>query len=80
MVQPKPKPIHDYPVGCYLNYMKDPNWHSCSKSSSNASSEKLRGVMNQVNLILYQSFTRFIKIYLLKFEKIEKLNKLNHGI
>lgn len=27
MVYPKPKTVHDYPIGCYLNYMKDPTWH-----------------------------------------------------
>ena len=49
MVQPKPKPIHDYPMGCYLNYMKDPNWHSYKSNLSNTAPEKLRGMMNQVS-------------------------------
>ena len=28
IVAPKPKSVHDYPIGSYLRYVKDPNWHT----------------------------------------------------
>ncbi|XP_074601933.1 uncharacterized protein LOC141855709 isoform X2 [Brevipalpus obovatus] len=48
MVMPKPKPIHDYPVGSYLKYMKDPGWQQSPRVSSPVPRpEKLRQVMNK---------------------------------
>jgi len=44
---PKPKSVHDYAIGSYLRYVKDPNWHTTPTRSSIPQSEKLRQVATQ---------------------------------